>query len=242
MEGGSPPEEMYMHFANRRSPGAGRRRRERHGRRKGGRMEPEHFVRIPDAEPTKARPLQGLWKCLPLGLYANLRIMHMVGIEFEISVEVQVGMLVMGVCENKTLEFYIISYDDIGGVTCRRVSENRGQNSGYSPVFWTTDATFLEPPFSERELDRYSCLEHIGVVTCGHTETWNKAVSRILCINSSFDLVHPHLLAPFDDTRNVEGRIWLYEDGTFGFGFTGSNSIIDLKHVSMDGCIIDTSS
>ncbi|VAI28814.1 unnamed protein product [Triticum turgidum subsp. durum] len=150
--------------------------------------------------------------------------------------------LKQGVCENKTLEFYIISYDDIGGVTCRRVSENRGQNSGYSPVFWTTDATFLEPPFSERELDRYSCLEHIGVVTCGHTETWNKAVSRILCINSSFDLVHPHLLAPFDDTRNVEGRIWLYEDGTFGFGFTGSNSIIDLKHVSMDGCIIDTSS
>ncbi|KAI4992072.1 hypothetical protein ZWY2020_041935 [Hordeum vulgare] len=207
MEGGSPPEEIYMHFANRRSPGAGRRRRERQGRRKGGRMEPEHFVRIPDAEPTKARPLQGLWK---------------------------------GVCENRTLEFYIISYDDIGGVTCRRVSENRGQNSGYSPVFWTTDATFLEPPFSERELDRYSCLEHIGVVTCGHTETWNKAVSRILCINSSYDLVHPHLLAPFDDTRNVEGRIWLYEDGTFGFGFTGSNSIIDLNLVSMDGCIIDT--
>ena len=65
MEGGSPLEEMYMHFANQRSPGAGRRRRERLGRRKGGRMEAEHFVRIPHAEPTKARPLQGLWKVLP---------------------------------------------------------------------------------------------------------------------------------------------------------------------------------
>ncbi|KAM0900375.1 hypothetical protein ACQ4PT_020683 [Festuca glaucescens] len=208
MQGGSPPEEMYMHFANRRSPGAGRRRRERLGRRKGGRMEAQHFVRIPDAEPTKARPLQGLWK---------------------------------GICENRTLEFYLVTYDDIGGVTCRRVSETKGHNSGYSPLFWTTDATFLEPPFSEQELDRYSCCEHIQVVTSGHTEMQSKGVSRIMCINSSYNLVDSHPTAPLDDTRNLEGRIWLYEDGTFGFGFAGSNSIIDLRHVSLDGCIVDTS-
>lgn len=204
MEGGSPPEEMYMHFANRRSPGAGRRRRERHGRRKGGRMEAEHFVRIPDAEPTKLRPLQGLWK---------------------------------GICENRTMEFYVVTYDDIGGVTCRRVSETGGQSSGYSPIFWTTDATFLAPPFSEQELDHYNCREHIRGVTSGHEGTRNKVVSRILCINSSYDVVDPHLSAPLDDTRNVEGRIWLYEDGTFGFGFIGTNSVIDLRHVSLDGCI-----
>jgi hypothetical protein len=67
MVSGSPPEEMYAHFANRRSPGAGgrRRRKGRQGKRFCA-MEPEHFVRIPDAEPTKARPLQGLWKVLPL--------------------------------------------------------------------------------------------------------------------------------------------------------------------------------
>lgn len=209
MEGGSPPEEMYMHFANRRSPGSGRRRRERLGRRKGGRMEAEHFVRIPDAEPTKARPLQGLWK---------------------------------GICGNRTLEFYLVTYDDIGGVTCWQVSETKGHNSGYSPLFWTTHATFLEPPFSEQELDRYSCCEHIRAVTSGHTETLSKGVSGIMCINSSYDLVDPHLSpAPIEDTRNLEGRIWLYEDGTFGFGFGGSNSIIDLRHVSLDGCIVDTS-
>lgn len=32
---------------------------------------------------------------MPQGLYADLRIMHLLGIEFEISVEVQIGMLVM---------------------------------------------------------------------------------------------------------------------------------------------------
>jgi hypothetical protein len=65
MVSGSPPEEMYTRFANRLSPGAGRRRRGRQGKR-GGWMEPEHFARIADTEPTKARPLQGLWKVLPL--------------------------------------------------------------------------------------------------------------------------------------------------------------------------------
>lgn len=65
MVSGSPPEEIYAHFANRRSPGAGRRRRGKQGRRGGG-MEAEHFVRIADTEPTKARPLQGLWKVLLL--------------------------------------------------------------------------------------------------------------------------------------------------------------------------------
>ena len=34
-------------------------------------MEAKHFVRIADAEPTWARPLQGLWKVLP-PLYAEL--------------------------------------------------------------------------------------------------------------------------------------------------------------------------
>lgn len=52
MERGSPSEEMYMHFANQRTPGAGRRR-ERLGRRRWGRMETEHFVRIAAAEPPR---------------------------------------------------------------------------------------------------------------------------------------------------------------------------------------------
>ncbi|KAL6622758.1 hypothetical protein ACP70R_032637 [Stipagrostis hirtigluma subsp. patula] len=204
MVSGSPPEEIYAHFANRRSAGAGRRRRGRQGRRAGG-MEAEHFVRIADAEPTKLRPLQGVWK---------------------------------GICEDRTLEFYLVTYDDIGGVTCRRFGDTRSQNSGYSPVFWTTDATFLEPPFSEQELDNYSSRSHISGVASNHADSENRVISRILCISSSCNVVDPHLSTPLDEGRNVEGRIWLYEDGTFGFGFVGSNSIIDLRHVSAAGCIL----
>lgn len=79
MEGGSPPEVMYMHFANRRSTGAGRKRRSKQGRRRGRAMEAEHFVRIADAEPTEARPLQGLWKVLPLHTELTPLLLHMVG-------------------------------------------------------------------------------------------------------------------------------------------------------------------
>ncbi|TVU50062.1 hypothetical protein EJB05_01417, partial [Eragrostis curvula] len=249
MVSGSPPEEMYAHFANRRSPGAGRRRRGRQGKRGGG-MEPEHFVRIADAEPTKARPLQGLWKVLPL----HRTLAHLL-LQNVKSSAVCIGMLdyhgitlveclrficYRGICENRTLEFYLVTYDDIGGVTCRRFSDTRGQNSGYSPVFWTTDTTFLEPPFSEQELDNYSSRDHIRDVASNHAGTENRVISRILCMNSSYDVVDPHLSTALDDTRNVEGRIWLYQDGTFGFGFVGSNSVIDLRNVSSAGCILDT--
>jgi hypothetical protein len=149
-------------------------------------------------------------------------------------------VLKQGICEDRTLEFYLVTYDNIGGVTCRRFRDTRSQNSGYFPVFWTTDTTFLEPPFSEQELDNYTSRDHIQGVTSNHAGTENRVISRILCINSSYDVVDPHLSTPLDDGRCMEGRIWLYEDGTFGFGFVGSNSIIDLRHVSSAGCILDT--
>lgn len=65
VETGSPPEMIYQHFANRRSPGGDRWRRQR--RREQERLarrkwEPQHFVKIVNCSPTPARPLQGLWK------------------------------------------------------------------------------------------------------------------------------------------------------------------------------------
>jgi len=69
VESGSPPEklmaEIYQHFANPRSPGGDRSRRQR--RREKERLarrkwEPQHFVKIVNCSPTPERPLQGLWK------------------------------------------------------------------------------------------------------------------------------------------------------------------------------------
>lgn len=70
--GSSPPDrvtsDLYQYFANRTSPGwerAYRRHRRKERQRQGRRLwEPEHYVKIVNASPTPARPLQGLWKVI----------------------------------------------------------------------------------------------------------------------------------------------------------------------------------
>lgn len=137
------------------------------------------------------------------------------------------------------LEFYLVSYDDIGGITCRRVREAEEQFSGYSPVFWTSNTTFLESPFPSEEQDLYANREHIRPVNTDRRNSASGVVSCILCINSSYDLVIPGLSASSGDPRNVEGRIWEYDDGTFGFGFLRNNYIIDLKNIAVNGFLLD---
>ncbi|KAL6983016.1 hypothetical protein U1Q18_016410 [Sarracenia purpurea var. burkii] len=209
--------EIYQYFANRTSPGGDRpsrrqrkREKERHGRRK---WESEHFVKIVNCSPTPSRPLQGLWK---------------------------------GIGEDMNLDFYLVAYDDIGGITCRRVGDSSHILSDYSPVFWTSNTTFIESPFSCEEECLYDGRVHLRPPSAPnsiHGQTsWmeNEAVSRILYINSSYDLVIPNLAGAASNTWHVEGRIWQYMDGTFGFGFLRNNYIIDLKHIAQNNCILDT--
>lgn len=138
------------------------------------------------------------------------------------------------------LEFYLVSYDDIGGITCRRVSEAGEQFSGYSPVFWTSNTTLLESPFSTEEQVLYGNREHIHPVASNLRNLVSAVVSRILCISSSYDLEIPSLSASTGDSRNVEGRVWEYDDGTFGFGFLRNNYVVDLKHIALRGSLLDT--
>ncbi|KAG5542007.1 hypothetical protein RHGRI_021742 [Rhododendron griersonianum] len=210
--------EIYQHFANRTSPGgerASRRQRRREKERQGRRRkwEPEHFVKIVNCSPTRLRPLQGLWK---------------------------------GICDDMNLDFYLVSYDDIGGIACRKVGDSSHLFAEYSPVFWTSNTTFIESPFSAEEEYIYDCRIHLRppeATDSIHGQLpWmeNHVVSRILDINSSYDLVIPNLAGASVNPRQVQGRIWLYGNGTFGFGFLRNNYIIDLKHISQNGCILDT--
>ncbi|KAL3732992.1 hypothetical protein ACJRO7_022507 [Eucalyptus globulus] len=206
--------EMYQHFANRTSPGgssASRRQKKREKERQGKRRwEPEHFVKIVDCSPTPSRPLQGLWKGI-------------------------------GVCTK--LEFYLVTYDEIGGIACRRVGEPADRFSGCAPVFWTSKATFIEPPFSQEEMIMYDSRMHLHPIDeensmFGELPMENEPVTRILYINSSYDLLIPDLAGTTATDRRNEGRIWQYRDGTFGFGFLRDNFIIDLKHIAPNGCLL----
>lgn len=217
---GSLPErlmsEMYQHFANRTSPGSGDKRRqrrkekERQGKRK---WEAEHFVKIVNCSPTLTRPLQGLWK---------------------------------GIYDDMSLNFYLVVYEDNGGIICRRIGDSSERFSSYGLVFWTSNATFIESPLSPEEKYLYDSRMHVRPLAAEnyiHEELLSEEtemVSRILNINSSYDLVIPDLAGSTTNPRNVEGRIWQYISGTFGFGFLRDNFIIDLKHVSQNGCVLDT--
>nr|KYP57079.1 F-box protein At3g12350 family [Cajanus cajan] len=235
VESGSPPEkvmaEIYQHFANRRSPGGDRsrrqRRREKERLARRRRLEPQHFVKIVNCSPTPARPLQGLWK---------------------------------GICDDMSLAFYLVVYDDIGGIACRRIGDppEHFSVSGHAPpVFWTSNATFLESPFSPEEESLYDSRVHLQPLQPSNEileqfplldgEVVNRmqqillsdnVVNRILHISSSYDLVVPDLAGTINP-RSAEGRIWQYQNGTFGFGFLSDNFVVDMKHIIHNGCIVD---
>lgn len=150
-----------------------------------------------------------------------------------------------GICDDMNLDFFLVVYDDIGGIACRRVGDSCKPFSSYSPVFWTSNTTFIESPLSLEEEHIYDSRVRLQPLTASNHFLGqplfkeNEAVSRILYINSSYDLVIPDLAGTVDP-RHVEGRIWQYRNGTFGFGFLRDNFIIDLKGIAQDGCLHDT--
>lgn len=138
-----------------------------------------------------------------------------------------------------TLDFYLVAYDDIGGVACRRVGDSSKPFSGYAPVFWTSNATFINCPLSHEEDYLYNTRMHLRPSSEPEDEIYDHSPSRLMYINSSYELVLPNLAGTVANPRHVEGRIWQYVDGTFGFGFLRNNVIVDLKHIAQNSNILD---
>ncbi|KAF6176905.1 hypothetical protein GIB67_030588, partial [Kingdonia uniflora] len=142
-----------------------------------------------------------------------------------------------GICDDMSLNFYLVVYDDIRGIACRRVGDASEPFSRYSPVFWTSNTTFIDSLFSLEEERLYESHIHLQPPVAenhsyGHSPLIeDEAILRILNINSCYDLVIPDLIGSSINTRHVEGRIWHYANGTFGFGFLRNNFIVDLKHI-----------
>ncbi|KAL5988234.1 hypothetical protein ACLOJK_035997 [Asimina triloba] len=214
--GGSPPEhvmsEIYQYFANRTSPGADRSSRRQRRR-------------------DKARQGRRKWESEHYVKTVNC---------FPTPARPLQGLW-KGICDDMRLDFYLVVYDDIGGIICRKF----GNSS--EPVFWTSNTAFIESPFSGEELALYESRIHVrprfhntvNQIAASDAFAENESVSRVLCINSSYDLVLHDLTNSSADHRLVEGRIWQYPDGTFGFGFLRNNLIIDMKHIAQDGQLLD---
>ncbi|XP_039166218.1 F-box protein At3g12350-like isoform X2 [Eucalyptus grandis] len=148
-----------------------------------------------------------------------------------------------GIGDWTKLEFFLVTYNEIGGIACRRVGEPADRFSGCALVFWTSKAMFIEPPFSQEEVIMYDSCMHLHPIDEENSmfrelPMENELVARILYINSSYDLLIPDLAGTTATDRRNEGRIWQYRDGTFGFGFLRDNFIIDLKHIAPNGCLL----
>lgn len=150
-----------------------------------------------------------------------------------------------GFRDETTLEFFLVSYDDIGGIACRRLVELCKPFSAYAPVFWTSNTTFIESPLSSEEENIYEGRMHIQPLAeaddlCDILPSADKRVILcMLCMNSSYDLVIPDLAGSTVNPRQAEGRIWQYENGTFGFGFLRDNYVIDLRCIAQNGRILE---
>ncbi|KAL8126990.1 F-box protein At3g12350-like [Apium graveolens] len=145
-----------------------------------------------------------------------------------------------GFCDAMKLDFYLVAYDDIGGIACRMVEDSSKPFSGYAPVFWTSNTKFIESPVSLEEQYIYDSRTHFRPPEASDDIHGDEAVVRIMYINSSYGLVTPNLAGTSVNSRQGEGRIWQYGDGTFGFGFLRDNHIVDLKHITRNDNLIDT--
>lgn len=210
--------EIYEYFANKVSPSgvrAARKQRRKDKERAAGygrrKWEAEHFVKVAHWSPTPARPLQGLWK---------------------------------GIFDSMGLDFILVSYDEYGGIVCRKVGEFSQTFSGCGSVFWTADsASFVGLPLPPKEEELYSSRMHIRPRDSTETDSSkctmyeDEEVTRVLCIIPNSDVFRHSTSVPADG--RMEGRLWQYASGRFGFGFLNGNSIVDFKHIGSSGCLLD---
>ncbi|GFQ06508.1 F-box protein at3g12350 [Phtheirospermum japonicum] len=212
---GSPPDklvtEIYQYFANRTSPTSNgvSRRQRRREKERQGKMRKWETEHFVKIVNCSPKPARPLQ-----GLWK-------------------------GICDDMSLDFYLVSYDDVGGIACRKVGDSNRPLTCHAPIFWTSNLTFIESPFSPEEDRIYNCRLHLSP-HAEEDQSDDHAVSRMLCINSSYDLVIPDLVGTTANPLHVEGRIWEYGNGTFGFGFLRDDYIIDMKHIAKNGQLLDT--
>ncbi|KAL6215393.1 hypothetical protein ACLB2K_014824 [Fragaria x ananassa] len=224
-ESGSPgtspslPSEIYQHFANRTCPGGDRASRRQRRR---------------DKEKQLRRKLES---------------QHFVKIvDCSPTPARPLQGLWKGIYDDMNLGFYLVAYDDIGGISCQKVCDSSGHCCSSTrvvrqhPVFWTTDPTFFESPFLPEEENLYNSCIHLRPNASAdhiHQLTGIEVVSHILCINLSYDLAVPYMIRTTTNPVQAQGRVWQYRDGTFGFGYLQDSFIRDLKHVAENGCLLD---
>ncbi|XP_073150251.1 F-box protein At3g12350-like [Henckelia pumila] len=172
------------------------------------------FLKIKEPSPTPSRPLQGLWK---------------------------------GIGPNESLNFYLVLYGKLNNfMICEAVVGNYFTNQFDRQIAFlafTTTAFVESPTLGSEEEHTYNARTHLRPIAnqarrdrATSFEDEALDVSRI-CFVLSLD----QYLAPGNQSGNMpDGRVWLYANGTFGFGYLRDDYIVDLRPIAKNGYVLDS--
>lgn len=166
---------------------------------------------------------------------------------FDQSVHIRVlrcsWLLLQGIGGNLQLGFYLVTYDDFGKIACQKVGESN--RSSPTPVFWIATPTSQKLTFSPGEpqfFDSWTHLPHLMSASHlqNHPLVENEVVCRVLPVNTHNDAALPNLDGPtFAHFPITKRSIWQDGDGRPGFGLLSDSIVIDLRHVTLNGCLLD---
>lgn len=139
-----------------------------------------------------------------------------------------------GIARGKSLTFYIVTYTIyLGELSCKMAGNYVTSQINDGLVFSALMEPFIEPPFSSKEKHIYDSRLHLRPAESNQPDPTSSDVLRIFYANMG-----PESSAP-KDPRDACGRIWLYADGSFGFGSLKDHFIIDLKPMVEDDNLLD---
>ena len=154
-------------------------------------------------------------------------------------------LVVQGISRSAALDFVVLSYDDHGGITCRKVGDSSGMTRSGS-VCWTTKAGHGMPaplPDSERQI--YELTQHILPSPSepgAHGDSLmsddglNEEVVEMLWATVD---VQPGLNYNVGVEDVTESRVWQYASGRFGFGNCSDGRIVDFRPICIKDSLVD---
>ncbi|XP_073135257.1 F-box protein At3g12350-like [Henckelia pumila] len=136
-----------------------------------------------------------------------------------------------GIGHDRMLNLYLVSYGECSDNIYGEVVGNSSRFLiSHDAVFTARTTAFTESPMSSEEEHTYNTRAHLRPIAKS-----NQAELEYLDVLRMFYAISPMFsYHGFDD-----GRVWLYADGTFGFGFSGDNYIVDLKPLLKNGHLLD---
>ncbi|XP_073047545.1 F-box protein At3g12350-like [Primulina eburnea] len=191
----------------------GERQREREKWRRVLLWDSKQFQKLTEYSPAPSRPLQGLWK---------------------------------GICPDRSLNLYLVSYREEWGLFyCKKVDGSCTLDTYRDTVFTASCSASIQYPFSTEEESTYNTRVHVRPRVEANQAGQNHAtissdhhnVLRIFYAHSGYN---PYPSSSSGNSDDIDGRIWLYADGTFGFGFLRDDCIVDMRPVIENGRLLDT--